>query len=344
LKFKWYWWLFLIACPQLLIAGNQFIVPAGTSVSDIMVTHYPNLLFIQQSLFEGRGIPLWSPLILSGYPLGANPLSTLWYPPAWLALCFPLPFGINLVMILHVLIGCAGMAFLLRSLNLKEPLVLIGAVLFGLLPAGFARIAGGHFTWICASAWLPWLLALPFSQQFTCRRRISLSATVIGLMMLADLRFAIYGIGMWVCLNIFLEFSEKNEKISAKLKNLGLTAISLLLAFGISSVVWLPLLEYSALSTRNLLTIKDMFYLSLPALQILGFLIPGHPQTFEWVIYLGVGLIIPALFSLTLFRKQKGLRFWWLVAALCFIWSLGDAIPLNQLLAGIPGFNLLRVP
>ena len=65
-----------------------------------------------------------------------------------------------------------GMAFLLRSMNLKEPLVLIGAVLFGLLPAGFARIAGGHFTWVCASAWLPWLLALPYSQQITSRRRI----------------------------------------------------------------------------------------------------------------------------------------------------------------------------
>ena len=118
----------------------------------------------------------------------------------------------------------------------------------------------------------------------------------------------------------------------------------MLLAMGISAVVWLPLLEYSALSTRNLLTIKDTFYLSLPALQILGILVPGHPQTFEWVIYLGAGLIIPGLFSLTLFRKKKCLLFWWPVAVICLIWSLGDLIPLNQLLAGLPGLNLVRVP
>jgi hypothetical protein len=344
LKINRYWWLFLIACPQLLIAGNRFIVPAGTSVSDIMVTHYPNLLFIQRSLYDGQGIPLWSPMILGGYPFEANPLSTLWYPPAWLTLFFPLPLGINLVMALHLITGCAGMAFLLDTLKLKKPLILLGAVVFGLLPAGFARIAGGHFTWVCASAWMPWLLALSYAQNLTRKKRTIFSAVAIGLMMLADLRFAIYGIIIWSLLNFSLEILENQDKSISKLKNLGFAGFSLLLAFGISAIVWLPLSEYSTLSSRSLLTTKDTFYLSLPILQTLGFLIPGHPWTFEWVIYLGTGLFIPCLYSFTSLKKERRLIFWWLTVIFCLLWSLGDAIPVNQMLAGLPGINLLRVP
>jgi hypothetical protein len=344
LRFKWYWCLLLIPAIPLILAGDRFIVPSGTSVSDIMVTHYPNLLLIQRSLMDGNGLPLWSPLILGGYPFAANPLSTLWYPPAWLALIFPLPFGINLVMVLHMLLGCAGMAFFLNKQQLKKPLVWLGAVLYGLLPAGFSHIIGGHFTWVCASAWLPWLFSSAYIENKFILKKIVLSAAFIGLMMLADMRFAAYGFLIWSGQNIFISITERQDSNTNRFKKLIYSGLSILLGIGISAVVWLPLMEYSSLSTRSMMTIKDAFYLSLPLFQIFGFIIPGKPQTIEWVIYIGIGLIIPCWYSFGLIRKHKNLIFWWLVGILCLLWSLGETNLLNQYLVNLPGLSLMRVP
>jgi hypothetical protein len=115
-----------LPCLPLLAAWDRFIVPAGTDVSDILISHYPNLLFIQRSLANGLGIPLWSPQILSGYPFSANPLSTLWYPPAWMSLIFPLPLGINLVMAAHVFLGCIGFHRFLRRLDISDGTAILG--------------------------------------------------------------------------------------------------------------------------------------------------------------------------------------------------------------------------
>ncbi len=76
--------------------------------SDISISHYPNAVFLKQTLVAFAEIPLWSSAILSGYPFGANPLSGSWYPPGWIALLFPLPLGFTLAAGLHILWGGGG--------------------------------------------------------------------------------------------------------------------------------------------------------------------------------------------------------------------------------------------
>ncbi len=97
--------LFLLPVMTLLPHLNQFPFQPGADYSDLLVTHYPNLLYLQRSLFEWKTIPLWSPAILSGYPFAADPLSSLFYLPGWLALFFSLPLGINLTVLLHLIWG-----------------------------------------------------------------------------------------------------------------------------------------------------------------------------------------------------------------------------------------------
>jgi hypothetical protein len=88
----------LVILPQL----NTFAYPPHPGAfSDLAVTHYPNAYFMQRELVAHRSVPLWSPLIMSGYPFAANPLSGLMYPPGWLALLLPLPAGMNLIAALH---------------------------------------------------------------------------------------------------------------------------------------------------------------------------------------------------------------------------------------------------
>ncbi len=96
--------VFLFILGLLLPYVNQFAYPGQSSYSDVTISHYPNLLYLQRSLASGR-IPLWSNTILSGYPFAANPLSGMWYPPLWMALLFQGATGLNVVVALHLLLG-----------------------------------------------------------------------------------------------------------------------------------------------------------------------------------------------------------------------------------------------
>ncbi len=333
-------WLFLLTILIPLAAWDRFIVPAGTEISDIMISHFPNLLFIQRSLEAGQGVPLWSPLILSGYPFSANPLSSLWYPPAWLSLIFPLPLGINLVMALHVLIGVFGFYFFLGQLDLDQRIRLPGSMLFGLLPAGYTHIISGHFTWVCASAWLPWLLYTSVNRDLGKWKRTGLFALFLGSMLLADMRFAAYAGVFWLAFYFI-------QKIRAKIPFqswLTQFASGISLAAGIGAAVWMPLLEYAGLGTRSTMTVSDTLYLSLPAIQLTGLVVPGHPSSMEWIFYPGAMILLLLVISFSMVRKRPDIGFWLITGLAFFLWALGDTLPVNQLVAELPGIALLRVP
>jgi hypothetical protein len=342
---KKYWWLLLLPGLPIMAAWDRFIVPTGTRISDIMISHYPNLLLIQRSLASGQGIPLWSPLILSGYPFSANPLSTLWYPPAWLSLLFPLSLGINLVMVLHVLLGAAGFTWLLHRMQLSNGVAILGGILFGLLPAGYSHVAAGHFTWVCASAWFPWLLVSSLFENKGVVKRTLLTAVSLGMMMLADLRFAAYGGLFWLVFSLYQSVVSKEDTfIKMKWKALAFAGGGLILAIGISAVVWLPLMEYANLSTRSLMTAQDALYLSLPVVQLTGFVVPGHPASVEWIMYPGAACLLLALISISLVKERKDILLWLGMAVVFLVWTMGDAIPFNKVLMNLPGISLLRVP
>jgi hypothetical protein len=333
-------WLLLLTVLIPLAAWDRFIVPAGTMISDIMITHYPNLFFIQQSLATGQGIPLWSPLILSGYPFSANPLSTLWYPPAWLSLLFPLPLGINLVMGMHILIGVVGFYFLLAKMGLDSRIKIPGCLLFGVMPGGYTHVISGHFTWVCASAWLPWLFLLLINQDSKNWKIPGLSALFWGLILLADMRFAAYAGIFWMAFNLFKIFQSKSH-IKPRIIQSG---IALVLGAGIGTAVWLPLLEYAGLGSRSSMSVSDSLYLSLPPIQLTGLIVPGHPTSMEWIFYPGAMILLLTLIALSFLRKRPELFFWLFSGIVFLLWSLGENLPVNQLMAELPGISLLRVP
>ncbi len=343
---RYYKWLLLII-PGLpvIIAWDGFIVPAGTNSSDILISHFPNLLLLQRSLGTGEGIPLWSPAILSGFPLAANPLSSLWYPPAWISLFFPISLGINLVMALHIILGCAGFYYFLRQYGLEKETALLGCLFFGLLPAGYSHVIAGHFTWVCASAWFPWLLALSISIDGNCWKRTILTAIFLGLMLLADLRFSVYAVVIWI---VFVGFSCLKRHINAErlygLRQITFVLVSGLLALGLSAAVWVPLLEYTKLSTRSLMKATDSFYLSLPPVQLTGLVVPGHPSTVEWIMYPGSVIFLLFIVAFSFLRKNDNLKLWFLIALCSLFWALGENITWNKNLISFPMLDMLRVP
>ena len=72
---------FLFVCAIWLVKivprPGDLLVWRGAEYSDILVSHWPNAYFLRRSLQTWKQIPLWNPMILSGMPFAADPLSGL---------------------------------------------------------------------------------------------------------------------------------------------------------------------------------------------------------------------------------------------------------------------------
>lgn len=344
-------WPFLLVA-LILLPGSSFPYPSSSSAySDMVTTHYPNAVFLRRALLEGHGIPFWSPSILSGYPFAANPLSGLWYPPGWLALLFPLPLGINLLVAAHLIFGGIGMYALLRKEGMNHPAALLGGLAFEFMPKLFAHYGAGHLTLLYAVPWTPWLLwssqggkrspAQISKEQFDGQIKFAPSV-ILALIFLADPRWAAYAGFLWI---LYCLFGEKTWPLTRNtfllVKSLGLQIV---FAGMLAAPLALPLLEYVRLSTRNNLSASDVLGFSLPPVRLLGLFFPDFTGLHEWRFYPGWVILILALLAFFGNKKRSLVFFWGGIAIATLVLSMGSNIPFFSSLANLPGFDLLRVP
>ncbi len=341
-------WFLLCLIPILIfIPGiNDFIFLPGNSYSDITISHFPNYYFLQQSLSSGQGIPLWSPNILSGYPFIANPLSGILYPPGWLVMLFPLPLGINLVAVFHLVWGSYGLYRWLKAEGLQSSVAGLSALAFGLLPKLIGHYAAGHLTLTFAICWTPWLLLAEKGSDGSPCSRSNLwrsPGVILGLIILADIRWAFYGGLIWLVYLGTRRLSGVKGVKEFMLSGWHATK-QLAIAATVSAVLLLPFVQYLNLSTRTSMTAQDVLEHSLPFSGIMNLIFPTTGGDLEWISY--PGAVSLALFvigvSNRLFRRRA--LPWIILALASFLLSFGSNIPGMEFLAGIPGFSLMRVP
>lgn len=335
--------LLLPFVPWLLAAGN-FFYPRFSEYSDLTISHLPNALQLLRALRDSGQIPMWSNAILGGYPFSANPLAGLWYMPGWLAYLLPQPFGFNGVVILHIFWGGYGMLTLLRAYGLKESSALLGALSFLLMPKLFAHFGAGHVTLVYAFAWTPWLLV---AEQARLKRGLWwLPAGVLGLIALADVRWLAYALVLWVGYSVcaFCKQSQIERQWGNVagwfLRSGGVVIWSLLLAL----VLLFPLFEFTQLSTRAWMSSSDSLQYSLPFEELLGLWIPDFGGFAEWTLYPGSLVFYLIIYCLSIPDVRRKCAFWLIVLAGGILLSLGERLPLMNLVAQLPGFDLLRVP
>ena len=339
--------LFLL--PVMFLLPNLSAVPfgRGAEFSDLLVSHYPNALFLQRTLFGTGSVPLWSPLILSGYPFAANPLSSLFYPPAWVFLLLPLPLGINGLVIAHLLWGGAGMYLLLREEGVGEVGSIFGALTFEAMPKLFSHLAAGHITLIFAVAWTPWLLFV--ERRFSAVKSVRwlLPGFILGIIALADMRWAAYSGLIWLAYTGWRYLKTiRTRPLDLRSHAIGIARVSLkvLIAAAVAAPLLLPLMEYTRISTRSLLTAADIQYLSLPFGNLLGVLYPAIGGASEWILYTGAATLALAGFSAAETTTRRRAAFWLVLIPLTVIVALGSNIPWLRFLTTLPGMSLLRVP
>ncbi len=339
---RYVWWgVFLLPVLFYLSRMDGFVFLRGAEYSDLVISHFPLAVFIQDAVREYGQVPLWSDLYLSGFPLAANPLASLFYPFHWLALLLPLPLGLNITAVMHILFGGVGMYLLLRQEGVGRAAGVMGALSFEAMPKLATHWAAGHLTLVYAVAWTPWLLlADRKSNQGRPFWRV-LPGVVLGMIFLADPRWVIPAGLLWFGYRFF-RFRWQGWKDVAQ--KFGWAAVCAVLGLGVSAVLLLPLVEYSSRSTRSLMETTDMLSFSLPLERLLGLVIPDAGSSVEWVVYPGAIVLGGALFAIWLPEVRRKAGFWLGAAALALLYALGEALPWMPWVVNLPGFNMIRVP
>jgi hypothetical protein len=345
-------WVLLFPILYYLPGIGRFPYASGSAAfSDLVISHLPNLIFLKKSLLAGGSIPFWSPLILSGAPFAANPLSGLWYPPGWLALLLPIPLGINLLVMAHLLGGGYGVYRLMRMEGVGSWAAVFAGLGFAALPKLAAHYGAGHLTLLYAVPWTPWLLGAWGSGSQGARYRRA--GGILALIFLADVRWAAYA----GTLGIFwgLAHSQKG-RLGGENKGWASRALRwgqgffvpvvahLVLAAMLAAPLALPLAEYTTLSTRAYLSAVDVLAFSLPPARLLGLIFPDFGGNPEWMLYPGAVILALGLLAYIWPKVRRAGRFWVWALPISLLYSLGEHIPGMVLAARLPGFSLLRVP
>lgn len=358
--------LWPLLLPALLLLPGIFAFPyppADAVYSDLALAHYPYTVYIRESLAEYGRLPLWSALIFGGAPLAANPLSGLWYPPGWLSWLLPLPFGFNLLVILHLVFGGVGVYRLAQAEGLSHPAALFSGLAFELLPKLFAHYGAGHLSLLYAVPWTPWLL-LAFRRDARALRWYfsPWSALVLALTFLADVRWAAYAGLLWLAY-VFahwpsvtrhggqfvsspgaIHLSPARQGLKQGIQVAAYLLLQLFQAFLLALPLALPLMVFVWQSSRRWMSAADFLAYSLPLGRLLGLVFPDFGGFHEFTLYPGAMVLCLALMALASGVAFRRARFWAMVFVLALLFSLGEAIPGLGWLRHLPLVGLLRVP
>ncbi|MDW8327788.1 MAG: hypothetical protein RMK99_14585 [Anaerolineales bacterium] len=301
----------------------------------MLISHLPNSEYWRDSLWRYGQWPLWNAQLFGGQPFAADPLAGVWYPPNWLLLITPLPFGFNLLLALHLAWAGYGLFRFLQAEGLATAPAFFGGLAFAFTPKLIAHLGAGHVSLVFAVAWTPWLLSsLRAVSVLGGLRAGAIAGAALAVIFLADPRWAFYagvlGAAYWLAYR---------PQRSAPLAAVGFVAALLTL----SAPLALPLLDFVTRTDRSALTLAEAASYSLPVWYLLGLLIPPLRGFHEWMTFLGVAPLLLAVLAIAFAARR--LWFWIATTLVAGAFSLGSNFVLFPLLFGVlPGLSLLRVP
>jgi len=328
-----------------LIMPDGFICRPNGFYSDLVITHWPNALFVRRSLATWGQVPLWRSLILSGEPFAANPLSGLWYPPNLLLLVLPLTVGFNALFVLHAAWAGGGGYSLARSMGASKSGALVAGLALMFSPKSIAHLAAGHVGLYFAWAWMPWLMVAV--RRLARRGRgadVAVTGFAAGMLILADVRLGFYG-GMAAAAYWCLLGWQRIHGDAASWHRVVLAGMGgLAIAAGLVAVQMLPLAAVSGRLNRGGLTLDESGIPSLPLRYLLGLIVADHGGFPEWMTYVGAAVAILAVIGARCWRSKE--RWFWLgVAVLAGVYSLGTNAPLYRVMYRLlPPLHWLRGP
>ena len=353
--------LLLILYHENMIFGKPFL---GGDTLKATMCYRP---FINDAL--ERGIyPLWNPYIFSGMPSFASLSSAPWVNVIDSLLNHTIQFFSDndfiRIFLNYILFGWL-MFILLRRFKITPGVALFGALGMVLMPQFVAFGVHGHNTKIITVALIPLILYLV--DQLLERRNLlfmALTALTLG--------FQLFRAHVQVCFYTYLLLAfyfigyaiihyKEHKTYRPILKSAGLLVCSGILAFGLASIMYLSIYEYSHYSIRGGGTEGGLDYnyatgWSFSPIEMLTFFVPGFvgfggqsywgPMGFtDYPLYMSLIALYLAGFAFLLNRNLKVWIFG-IVALFSLLVSFGDHFPLlyYPMFKWLPFFNKFRIP
>jgi len=359
------------------IFGGDFILNG-----DAAVESYP-LRMVAWEMIRSGSPPLWTPLLLSGYPLLSMAQVAVGYPLTWGYLFLPGHWAEQVYVLAPYLLSPIFTYAYARELGRSRIASMLAGLSFGY---GGMILSGIGLNGLMPNAvmWLPlFLIAIERARTRRFIPCLLSGAAAYTMSVLAGVgQGFVYAGTLALAYGVFLVLHPKrpNEQPEAeteeqgdwrkwrplivlsglavvahaelwtlrRLKPLAVAAGGIALASGVAAFQVLETLRAASLSVRGVLSYEQFSFGYFPLdLAFKAWLQPPYPHgdVTLYVSPLATGLAI-AVFCLSLrqWRRNPLVLFWAAVAVISFIMILGPDTRLNQIFYNIPFINRFRIP
>lgn len=341
----------------------------GIFGTDYLAGGYPFSDFIAGRLRAGA-LPMWVPYVFGGMPLFANPGSTFY--PVWLLAALLVPVGRVLPIVFLVQFGLAGlgMFLLLRELEVRRWIALLGGLAFQFTGLVTSYVYAGHDGRVIVATLAPLFLFFLHRMVRTGRvgPAIGATATLAFCFLSFQIQSSYYLLLAGLAWGIFalVTFRPRGRALVGRLI-LGFGAV--LIAFMLAAVNFLPFLDYVDASPRGGEEGRGYEYAvswSMPPSELTSLAVPewegasvvdpntGEPRFPEYrgenpfklhSEYVGAFVLLLAGLGAWYGRRD---RYWWFFAALALFAltiSFGGHTPIYRLYFDLlPGTRRFRAP
>ncbi len=315
--------LLLIAC----ICIYGIILDPGVTFAgmDFLNLNYPRAVLTKDAFSNGV-VPLWNWYEWGGAPLLASLQGAVFYPPTWIALLLPLPYGLQVFIFAHLLAAGYGAYLVARRVG-KMPAT--AAVVGGIIFMGSSFFPGRieQFQIVAVNCLLPWLILAVYSAA-RGRRRFRVLPGVWALTLLAGHpQYAVFNL---LAALVFTALAFPWQRWPYRWKSALAVAVGIALGSGIAALQLLPTWELGRLSERIWPypepTLPELEWRHLPALLIPKYyqLLTGETGRIfgytELGLYAGV-IALPFAIAALIFLGGQGTRRKRFVIAATIVWA-----------------------
>ena len=292
-------------------------------------------------------LPTWNPYEMTGKPLLANFQSSPLYPFNFLMMQ-SFQSGWTIFIILQQILAFIFMYLYLKNKSFEKSISICGAFIFSFSGFIIAWLEWG--TVVHTYLWLPAMLfcidKIIVSQKHALKFTVLYTATIICALLAGHLQTFLYIYALSLAYVVMQLLTSHKEKRSKKILLLFLANAA---ALFITSVQWLPTLQFILLSARN----TDQLYTSagwfIPPIHLLQYLAPdffGNPATgnyfgtWNYAEFLGyIGLLPLILALITIGRRKKEIILFQITVVLCLIFALDTPLTRSLYALNIPFFS-----
>lgn len=352
----------LAASSIIFLFFGAFFLPVFSSgkffvIQDNLIYFYPLRTIVWQKLRHGE-LPLWTPLIHSGYPLLSMAQLAIPYPLTWGYLFLPGYVAEQIFVMAPFFLAPLFTYAYAREIGRSRLASLLAGLTFGY---GGAMVAAIGYNGMMTNAvmWLPLILiALERARAGSFRGCLLGAAGVYSLSMLTGHGQGIFVVGIVaLAYGLFLALAtgalSKDAAIGGWLtwnrwRPLAVVVCALLIAAGVGAFQILETMQVQRLSIRRDLSYQTFAERSFAPLELLkSFVAPLYHivDATAYVAPLAFGLATIAIIaSIRKARRDARVWFWTVLGGASLILMLGEHISIYRLLYHVPVFNLFRVP